>query len=154
MVYAWGLQLCLLDTDSNPTWLPNEQRRPPGSRHSTSSTLFFRSFVFALSYSRLLFMCWSSSSQIQFCSEFVMRWPTVPCLCFRGPTTYRLPNLEGEQIGRQTTALRQSLWRLRWAQGRFVTALRSSAHLENFFSLTQSSRESTSIKKAIGFHAS
>lgn len=62
-------------------------------------------------------------------SIVVMRWPTVPCLCYRVPTTYRHPNLEGEQVGQQTTALHQSLWRRRWAEGSFG---KFGAHLELF----------------------
>lgn len=64
-------------------------------------------------------------------SEVITRWPTVPCLCFRASTTYRRPNLEGEQVEQRTMAL-QSLWRQRWAEGSFMQALKPGAHLEYF----------------------
>lgn len=97
--------------------------------------LFLHSFIFAVSYFPLLF-CHDQHQVNSLCSgqsNVVMRWPTVPCLCFRAPTTYRHPNLEGEQVEQQTTALHQSLWRWRWAEGRFVKALKFGAHLEYFF---------------------
>lgn len=56
----------------------------------------------------------------------------MPCLCFRGPNSFKLPNLEGEQVGQQTTALHQSTWMRRWEEGSFVKTLKSGAHLENF----------------------
>lgn len=89
------------------------------------STFFFRSVVFALLFSSSVYVLVKIrlNSLCTGLSDVVMRWPTVPCLCFRDPTTYRHPNLEGEQVGQQTTALHQSLWRRRWAEGSFVKAL-------------------------------
>lgn len=167
MVYAWSLQLCLLDTESNPTWLLNDECHPPGSLHSTltstltfffpfffvelfvfvESTCFFQSFIFSF----FLFCLCHGRHQVKFTFFWavVMRWPTVPCLCFRGSTTYRHPNLEGEQVGQQTTALHQSLWRLRWAEGSFVKVLRFGAHLAYFFSLGE-----VRISKKKVFHRS
>lgn len=49
MVYAWSLQLSLLDTESNLTWLLNDECHPPGSLHSTLTstlTFFFPFFYF------------------------------------------------------------------------------------------------------------
>lgn len=142
MVYAWSLQLCLHDTESNPTWLLNDECHPLGSLHSAltstlifffpffflellvfvESTRFFRSFVFFALFSPSFYVMVMVrlNSLCSGLSNVVMRWPTVPCLCFRGPTTYRHPNLEGEQVGQQTTALHQSLWRRRWAGREFL----------------------------------
>lgn len=78
----------------------------------------------------LLFMSWSASVDFNLgCCTSVMRWPLCHVSVFRGSTTNRHPNLEGEQVEQQTTALHHSLWRRRWAES-FVEFY---AHLEYFF---------------------
>lgn len=64
-----------------------------------------------LRFSLLLYFTIRLNSPCSGRSSVVMGWPAVPCFCFRAPTTYRHPNLEGEQVEQQTTALHQSLWR-------------------------------------------
>lgn len=120
MVYARRVQLCLHDAASRPACSLNDECRPPGSPPHSSFQL--------LAYSGSLKLLFSHRSEV------IMRWPTVPCLCFRASTTCRRPSLGGEQVEQRTTAL-QSLWSLRWAGGSFKKVklqLKPGAHLEYF----------------------
>lgn len=121
LVCAWRLQLCLHDNEPNPTWFLSV------SPHFTCP--FFRIILSSLRqffFLVVLFFFFLFSSYIYVMlpgrSAAITKWPTVPCLCFRA-TTHRHPSLEGEQIGQQTTAVHQSLWRRRWAEGSFVDFL-------------------------------
>lgn len=112
------------------TYLLNDRCCPPDSllfllMVRLHRPVFF-SFTFALCYFRLQVTSRSPVRLHILCSgqsSVIMRWHTVPCLCFRASTTYRLPSLEGEQIEQQTTSLHQNLWRQRWAEGRFFLSL-------------------------------
>lgn len=130
MVYARCVQLCLHDTASRPACFLNDECRPPGSPPHFPFQLFACSGSFFSSYFRPLF---KSPVRLKLLfsdrSEVIMRWPTVPCLCFRASTTYTHPSLEGEQVEQRTTAL-PSLWRRRWAEGGCMEALKPGAPLD------------------------
>lgn len=62
-----SLQLCLHDTESNPTWLLNDECRPPGSlRSSLTSTLTFFSPFFRFVRPRRVFVLFFSV--LHFCT--------------------------------------------------------------------------------------
>lgn len=144
-VPAWFMHdlcscVCTTRPASSPTCLLNDECRPPGSPPHFSFQLFacggssfLQLFLSSVQLTVTWFLKFLSSDR----SDLITGWPTVPCLCSRASTISTRPSLEGERVEQQTTALHQSLWRQRWAGGRFMPALKPAAHLEYFFNVSQ-----------------